>query len=78
MMIVENLPELEVDNYQKYCHIVCECSDKLTLCGGYKAKLCGTDVEILSPITICNVCNKVICLDCLHAFKTIGCPRCGG
>jgi len=77
MIAVEELPVIEeVDEYKKYCHVVCSCSPEITLCGAYRPQQCGISV-LMSLDDICPKCKKPTCPDCADMMYE-ECPRrCG-
>jgi hypothetical protein len=63
-------------NSSGFCHVVCLCSSKLTLCGAYKERVCGATVWDLDGDTKCPVCEKELCADC-ERLTALPCVRCG-
>jgi hypothetical protein len=57
-----------------FCHIVCLCTPKLTLCGAYKERPCG--VMYMDARGNCPVCEKALCADCGELVEQ-ACLRCG-
>ncbi len=60
-----------------FCHVVCSCRPKITLCGAYKPVQCGImAVDTLSG-EFCPRCNKAFCPDCDELIE-VPCPNCLG
>ncbi len=60
----------------KFCHIVCKCTVKISLCGAYKEKLCYSRPTVSELGLVCSVCKKPVCKECLELLIYV-CPRCG-
>jgi hypothetical protein len=63
-------------NYNQFCHIVCQCMPKLSLCGAYKPVQCGLPVAANFNAKVCSRCGKRVCQDCKELLMYV-CPRCG-
>jgi hypothetical protein len=68
-------PDTKLDS-PGFCHVVCLCTPKLTLCGAYKERVCGATVWDLDDNTKCPVCQKELCADCEN-LTAQQCIRCG-
>lgn len=63
-----------LETSSQYCHIVCTCAPRITLCGAYKEHPCG--VNYVASRDKCPICEKALCIDCEElVFEP--CMRCG-
>jgi len=67
---------VETSDFNKFCHVVCACSPKLSLCGAYKPIQCGLAIVDSRAIKTCPKCKKDFCQDCIDLLP-YECVRCG-
>jgi len=66
----------EVAAFNKFCHIVCLCTPKISLCGAYKPVRCEIPVTGNSIVEDCVRCHRPACKECLDLLMYM-CPNCG-